>query len=149
MDQARTLHLLETEEGFKASPYRCPKGKRTIGIGYNLDARGNPAWWDGKTPWTHDQALAQLRQDVADIEAEMDRRWPKWRELSDARQAVCISAIFQLGIAGASSFKATIAALKARDFELAAHRMGVSLWHEQTTARVERAMTMMRTGEWL
>lgn len=149
MDTAKTLHLLETEEGFRPTPYTDSQGKRTIGIGYNLTARGNPAWWNDGSPWTHYQAEAQLSRDVAAITSEMDRLWPKWRSMTDARQAVCISGIFQLGLAGACAFHQTITAIEAGDYVMAAHQMSASLWAHQTPERAERAEQMMLTGNWL
>lgn len=149
MDKTRTLNLIAAEEGFRATPYLCSRGKRTIGYGYNLDARGNPDWWDGVTPWTEAQARQQLEDDFASVCLELDHLWPEWRDLSDARQAVCVSAVFQLGLASVKKFRNTIAALKAGDYELAAHRLLDSLWARQTPKRVQRNAVMLRTGEFV
>lgn len=149
MDTAKTLHLLETEEGFRPVPYTDSTGHSTIGIGYNLASRPRPSWWDGKAPWSYIQAMQQLQSDVLAICKEMDIRWPKWRTMADARQAICISGIYQLGISGAAKFHDTIQAIEAGDFQAAADHMAASLWAHQTPHRADRAEKMMLTGEWL
>ena len=34
--------MLERHEGRKKKVYRCSKGKKTIGVGHNVDAKGLP-----------------------------------------------------------------------------------------------------------
>jgi lysozyme len=148
-DMPRTMAFIGSEEGFKPTVYRCTEHKRTIGKGYNLDARGNPPWWNGVTPWTVQQADAQLHADILAICQVLDRRYPHWREHTPARQAVMVSAVYQLGIAGAAKFVRTIAAIHVHDYPRAVQCMNESLWDKQTPERADRAEQIMLTGLWL
>jgi lysozyme len=148
MDTARTLHILESEEGFRPAPYLCSEGKRTIGIGYNLDARKPPVWWDGHSDWTHQQAIFQLQDDLGHIIIGLDENLPWWRLLNDARQAVLVSMAFQMGLSGLLGFRTTLRTIADARYEEAAGYMLQSKWAKQTPKRARRHSKQMRTGEW-
>lgn len=138
------VSLIEAEEGFRVTPYKCTSGKTTIGFGTNAEAHGLDV--TGQV-WTRAQAEAALLDELEIIIAELDRRWPSWRALDDIRVAVILSSVYQLGIYGAAQFKATIAALLERDFNAAAERLLASRWAKQTPARVKRNAEAIRTGK--
>lgn len=136
--------LIKAEEGFRATPYKCTAGATTIGYGTNADAHHLDVTG---AVWTKAQGEAALLDELEVIIAELDRRWPGWRNLDDIRKAVILSACYQLGIYGAAQFKATISALIARDFNAAAERLLASKWAKQTPARVKRNAEAIRTGK--
>lgn len=140
------VRLIQAEEGFRATPYLCTSGALTIGYGHNLTARGIDRTASASWAWTEAQALDQLLDDLVDIVAALDARYPGWRDLVPARQAVVLSSCFQLGVGGASQFKATIRLLRAGDYEGAAAQLSKSKWATQTPARVQRNADIMRTG---
>lgn len=72
--------------------------------------------------------------------------FPWAAELYDARGAVLLEMIFQLGLAKTQKFPHFLAALQAKDYETAAKEMIDSTWHLQTPARVERLAQQMRTN---
>lgn len=150
MDKERILQefplavkLIEAEEGFRSTPYQCTAGAWTIGFGTNLDARHLSH--EGLV-WTEDQALDALLDELEIIISELDRRWPQWRKLNDARRAAVLSSVYQLGIYGAASFKNTIAKLLAEDFSGAADNLLASKWAKQTPQRVHRNADIIRSG---
>lgn len=150
MDKERILQefplavkLIEAEEGFRATPYKCTAGAWTIGYGTNLDARHLPH--EGLV-WTRAQAEEETLDELDIIIAELDRRWPSWRKLNDARRAAVLSSVYQLGIYGAASFKNTIAKLLAEDFSGAADNLLASKWAKQTPQRVQRNADIIRSG---
>lgn len=145
MDAAKTVQLLEREEGFRAVPYFCSAGKRTFAIGYNIDARGNPVWWDGVSPCTHQQAITQLQADVHSIADSLDKYLSG---LNNARQAVLISMAYQMGVPGLLKFKRTLKTIAAGRYAEAAGYMLASLWAKQTPSRAMRHAKQMETGEW-
>jgi lysozyme len=138
--------LLQAEEGFRPTPYLCTSGALTIGYGHNLTARGIDRTASASWVWTEAQALDQLLDDLMDVVAALDARYPGWRDMDPARQAVVLSSCFQLGVGGASQFKATIRLLQAGDYEGAAAQMLKSRWATQTPTRVQRNADIMRTG---
>lgn len=136
--------LIKAEEGFRTTPYKCTAGATTIGYGTNADAHHLDVTG---AVWTKSQGESALLDELEIIIAELDRRWPGWRDLDDIRTAVILSACYQLGIYGAAQFKATISALIARDFNAAADRLLASKWANQTPARVKRNAEAIRTGK--
>ena len=138
------VELIKAEEGFRATPYKCTSGAWTIGYGTNLDARHISP--DGLV-WSKAKAQEETLDELEILIAELDRRWPSWRNLDDIRKAVILSSVYQLGIYGAAQFKATIAALLERDFNAAAVCLLRSKWARQTPARVKRNADAIRTGK--
>lgn len=138
------VELIKAEEGFRATPYKCTSGKTTIGYGTNADAHGLDV--SGQT-WTRAQAEDALLDELEIIIAELDRRWPSWRNLDDIRTAVILSSVYQLGIYGAAQFHDTIAAICRHDFNAAAVCLLRSKWARQTPARVKRNAEAIRTGK--
>ena len=78
--------LLILNEGIKTIPYRCTAGKLTIGVGRNLDDRGI----------TPEEARYLLRNDIARVQADLDKHLPWWGGLSQIRRAVMIDMAFNL-----------------------------------------------------
>lgn len=135
--------LIKAEEGLRPRPYQCTAGAWTIGYGTNLDA--HKMSHDGLV-WTEAHAEDALLDELEILIAELDRRWPQWRELNDARRAAVLSSVYQLGIYGAASFKNTIAKLLVGDFPGAADNMLASKWARQTPERVKRNAEIIRSG---
>lgn len=148
MGLAQITRLISLEEGRKLTAYRDSRGIWTIGDGYNLEAHGySPDECEGLT-WTPEQADAALADEIQAVMAELDRRWPHWRDLDEVRQAAIVSSVYQLGAPGAAKFFATIHAIQSRDWETAATQMLASRWAKQTPARVKRNAAMILYGRW-
>lgn len=144
------------DEGERFKVYRCPAGKRTIGIGRNLDdVRISPAETAAlgitlasvlKNGITREQSRALFANDIAACERQLDAKLPWWRGLSDVRQRVLLNMCFNLGIGRLLGFKNTLARMERGDFVGAAAGMRASLWARQVGARAERLATMMEKG---
>ena len=134
--------LIALEEGCKLAAYTDSRGIWTIGYGYNLQAHGYSPEECASITWTQEQADQALADEIEAVEAELDRRWPKWRDLDEVRRAAIVSSVYQLGAPGAAHFVATIAALQAHDWATAATQMLASRWAKQTPARVQRNAAM-------
>ena len=122
----RTEQLILDEEGYSEKPYRCPAGKLTIGIGYNLDA-GMPL----------DEAVLLMRHRMDKIRYA----------LNEARQAALISMAYQMGITGVLGFKRALHAAGRGLYDTASKEMLDSNWARQTPARAQRTAYMMRYGK--
>ena len=133
-DDLRSMLVLH--EGLRLKPYRCTAGKLTIGVGRNLDDNGI----------TQAEAFALLENDILAVEADLDRTWPWWREMTDARQQVLADMCFNLGLTRLGGFVNTLAAMKRGDYEAAANGMLASLWASQVGRRAQRLAKMMREG---
>lgn len=131
--------LLIREEGFNASAYQDHLGFWTIGYGKLIDARKGGGI-------NKRQALALLRDEIAEKRVELDDQLGWWRNLDETRQTVLLSMVFQMGIAGVVGFKNTLSALKAGDFAKAAKGIRSSKWAEQTPGRAERMAKAIESG---
>jgi hypothetical protein len=146
----KTIAWLKAEEGLVLKGHWDPIGQVwDIGHGYNLTAHGVPASVAQNLTWTVEQADKALRAEVAATIAELEAHWPLWDDEFDAvRQAVYIAGVYQLGVGSAAKFRATIACLRAHDFEGAVRNLEASRWARQTPARVGRIEQMLLTGQW-
>jgi len=110
--------ILLHDEDLKLKPYRDSRGKLTIGVGRNLDDIGI----------TEEEALHLLDNDIKRVRAEAIQNFSWFLTLSNARQIVLQSMIFNLGLSGVKNFKGMLAAIEKNDFEEAADEMLLSLW---------------------
>jgi lysozyme len=130
--------LLDGHEGRKRKMYKCSAGYNTIGVGHNLDA--NPI---------SDRAIQViLEDDVADVIAQLDAQLPWWRDNDEVRQAALIDLCFNLGIGTLRTFRNTLAAWQAGDFDAAAIGLENSKWYSQVGRRGPRVVSMVRNGTW-
>lgn len=130
--------LLVQDEGLRFKPYKDTVGKITIGVGRNLTDKG--------------LSLAEIEylldNDITDCKKELDKALPWWRKLSEARQAVFISMVFNMGLYGWLGFHTTLALIEAGDYTGAAEHMLQSKWADQVGDRAIRLSRMMATGQW-
>ena len=133
-DQLRPI--LGQDEGVRSKPYRCTAGKLTIGIGRNLEDVG----------LSQDEIGLLLENDIARSELAARRLVPGFDALTDARKVVVVSMAFNLGEAGLSKFKATLASINKGQWATAAAGMRASLWAQQVGGRAERLAKMMERG---
>ena len=134
----KMIEQIKKHEGFRGQPYLCSAGKTTIGYGRNLEAN----------PLTEDEAEILLRNDVAKVVEDLQEGILCWHKLNDARKAVLINMMFNLGVSGFYGFRKFIAALEQGFFELAAKEMLDSKWSFQVGERSVELARQMTTGEW-
>ncbi len=137
MDRKRLATQLTIDEGRRKRMYKDTVGKWTAGVGRNLTARD----------FSDDEIDLMLANDIAIVEAQLDRDIPWWRAMSDARQNVLANMTFNLGINGLLGFKNTLNLMEARRYDAAAQGMLSSLWARQVGDRANRLAAMMRKGE--
>ena len=71
-----------------------------------------------------------------------------YAKLDEARKAVIISMLFNLGKPNFDKFQNFQAALLVGDYRLAASEMLQSRWADQVKGRAVELSKMMETGEW-
>lgn len=138
-DQPALFREIDRDEGNVPYAYQDHLGYWTIGRGFLIDKEKG-----GRLPEeVNDFWLAHI---IKGREAELDRRIPWWRQLSDARQRALLNMSYQLGVAGLLRFPAMLRALQAGKNEEAADEAMDSLWARQTPARAARIAEMIRKG---
>lgn len=136
-----TPHLaedIERDEGRVLIAYKDSLGIYTVGVGHAHVAPG--------TVWSAEKAAQVLQEDISTAIKALDRNASWWRMLNDARQDVMVNLAFNMGWGGLSTFKNTLAAIKAGNFEQAASGLLDSKWATQVHGRATRLAEQMRTG---
>lgn len=159
MNLERLQELLTRHEGKRRYPYddadgrqiqgqkRVIHGKVSIGIGRNLTDKG----------LSDEEVQYLFRNDVAEAVLGARRLFPNFALLSENRQLVVISMVFNLGVAGFGSWTNTCCAIREGRFQDAARHMMDSLWYSQLGGdppgtddgkkeRSEELIEMMRKG---
>lgn len=155
-DRAILVAELIRDEGERLKAYRCTAGKRTIGVGRNLDdvgisaeetrALGITAASCIANGITRPHSRALLDSDIVRCEADLDRGLPWWRTLDPVRQRVLLNMCFNLGLKSLKGFVNTLAMVKAGRYADAAANMLKSKWAGQVGQRANRLSAMMKKG---
>jgi lysozyme len=140
MNVEKISAMLVREEGERLSAYQDHLGYWTIGVGRLIDERRG-----GGISRAESRILLANDIRAKGIAAES---YPWFAGLDEARQAVVVGMIFQMGAAGFAGFRNTIARIEAGDYTEAAAGMLRSKWARQTPERAGRMAEIMRTGEW-
>lgn len=135
--------MLERDEGRRHVAYADSLGFWTIGVGHHDASVVEGLVWDD------DLIDDTLQLDInAATQACLDHFSPWFSALNDARQAVLIAMVFQLGIGGVLKFVNTLANIRDQHFANAAEGMRQSVWGQQTPQRVNRMALQMESGAW-
>ena len=124
-------------EGLELKPYADLGGKITIGVGRNLTDNGISA----------EESNILLDNDIDRSISELNLNFSWFCGLDDIRQRVLIDMCFNLGITKLKKFVLMLAAIEAKNYDLAASYMMQSIWAEQVGIRAIRLSKMMRTGK--
>jgi len=126
--------LIKEHEGLRLKPYRCTKGKLTIGWGHNL---GNGI--------TEDTAQFIFGEDLADCAADLESIFPgQLQKLPMDVQMVLMDMRFNLGHGGFRGFKKMIQAVKRSNLKEMIRQMKDSMWYRQVPGRAEDLIKMIK-----
>ena len=121
---AELVSRLQTEEGFRARPYRDSAGVWTVGFGTNLS-----------TGLTRDEATLLLRSRLERLGQCVSEHWQPWRTAGPRTRQVLLDMAYELGCAGTLGFHRMLAALARRDFDQAAAEIADSRYAHQVPRR--------------
>lgn len=133
------ISLIKVHEGYSAKLYwdTAKPPRATIGYGWNISDCGI----------RESEANLRLQNDVNDVIASLEKLYPFFNQLNDARKAAITDMAFNLGIRKFSLFKNLIKFLSQEDYEKAADAMLDSLWALQVKGRAKKLSQMIRTGK--
>jgi lysozyme len=168
MDIEKLKEELERDEGRRDRPYKCPAGKWTVGVGWNLEARGLPCGLvylvDGgecmklasiagpyaavklaeagfTIPDLHIDALLERSIEAATVDARALVH--DFENLSDDRQRAFVNMAFNLGRQRMAGFRKMLAAAKRYDWAECSQQMLDSKWARQVGSRADRLAAMV------
>lgn len=147
---ALAVPRIETNEGFRPTPYKDTTGKLTIGYG-----RCDQGVVFGMTCTTA-EAEAWLRDHLTRDAADLDAALPWWRSLDLTRQSVLLEMTYNMGLGeapyeavrghGLLSFTRFLADVQTGRYGQAAGLMLMSLWARQVGERAMRLSILMKRG---
>ena len=135
MNIERLKELLKRHEGVKNKVYRCSAGKRTIGVGWNLDANPLPsdiASFLHINSYITEEMIDRLL-DISITTATDNCRdiYPAFDTFSENRRFALIDFVFNVGIGTALTFKNTNKAINEGRWGDAAHGLSHSQYWKQ------------------
>lgn len=126
--------MLVKHEGIKLKVYADSEGVLTIGCGRNLEDVGV----------TRDEAMLMLDNDIKRVLYDCWHEFVWFADLTEDRQNVVASMVFNLGLEGFKKFKRMIAAIEKEDWTEAACQMIDSTWAAQVKTRAVELAVMMK-----
>ncbi len=137
-------------EGKRNKVYKCTAGKRSIGIGHNIDAKGLPddieAFLEDNGYITNEMINILFEQDIEDAMADCERLYPNFDDLTKSRQIALTDFLFNVGYGTASKFKNTNRAIIEERWDDAADGLLASKYARQVGKRAKRVAEMLREG---
>ena len=155
-DQLDKLHQeLILDEGLYLNVYVDTVGKRTIGVGRNID--DNPLTDEENDHIgnkdiesdgiTKDDAMYLLDNDINKVISQLKSKLDFFDDLDPIRQRVLIDLGFNMGVPGLLTFKNTLNFVRNGDYDSAAAGLTHSKWFNQVGVRGPRLVKMMKTGQ--
>lgn len=137
---SKLIDLVKLHEGVVKFAYTDSRSYWTIGCGRLIDERLGGGLSDDEIDYL-------LKNDLDRCENEAVT-YPFYAKLDEARKAVIISMLFNLGKPNFDKFQKFQAALLVGDYRLAASEMLQSRWADQVGKRANELSEMMESGEW-
>lgn len=143
--------MLQVHEGLRLKEYTDTTGHRTIGYGWNLDAKPLPQGIgkkDANGKWVISEPEAQGLLDISMIDHwnELTVAFPWVQSLNPWRKAVLLDMAFNMGIPVLKAFKNTLTSILLKDYDDASRRMLQSKWAGQVKRRAYVLSDIMRIG---
>jgi lysozyme len=132
---------LRRDESSRRYAYQDSRGYWTIGIGRVIDKRVNGGI-------SEEEEGFLFANDLATVEAEIDRAAPWMRSFDPVRLGAVKNMIFQMGMPNVLTFTNTLALMRAGRYEEAARNVLLSDYAQQTPERAHRVSEQIRTGVW-
>ena len=129
--------MLKQDEGFSSRVYLDSKGIPTVGWGHALFGADAPKVG---TEFTKEQCEILFQQDLNSAYAVYGRLGLP--DISPAVRGVIVQMLFNLGLYGVLKFKRFLAAVREKDYKLAAFEMLDSKWHREDVKK--RAVRLAR-----
>ena len=140
--------LITRNEGFKRVPYLDTKGNTTIGVGHELHMTLAEAQKHYQHPLTSEEVKVLLSEDVKTVETQARLIFgTSWVSFNDARQAVVIDMLFNLGFGTFSEFHDFIDAAKKGRWDAASKEILDSDAARELPTRYQRNAEVMKTGD--
>jgi lysozyme len=155
VNRTRAESFIAAHEGCEFIAYDDTEGKRTVGVGFNLDRAGADTRihalgldytdvYHGRCTLTTAHCSALFTVDLDDAIADAKAIVSNFASQPEDIQMVIVDMIFNLGASGFSKFVNTVAALQRHDYCKAADEMQSSKWAQQVPNRAKDDIALVR-----
>jgi lysozyme len=148
--------MFKENEGYKPKVYTDTKGKRTIGIGFNLEDGGNRRFLkkigidvnelfagrelnDEEIRTLYNHSLTQAFGDAKKFDPQFNKR-------PEPVKKAIVDMAFNLGLTKLNKFERMNAALGQNDYKAAADEMVDSKWYKDVKTRGPRTVELMASA---
>ena len=136
--EMRELHEeLKRDEGVRLMPYKDSVGLLTIGCGRNIEERGI----------SEDEMEHMLTNDIAIAVKDCCQIFSAFASHPAVVKRALVNMSFNLGAPTLRKFRNMIAAINAREYDLAATEALDSRWAKQVGQRAQRIASLLRKGQ--
>ena len=143
MDQIK--EDLVRHEGYVTEIYLCSENYPTFGIGHMVTENDMEHTWPVGTPVTDERILQVFHDDCKVAIADAELLVNNLSDHPDFVSRVLVNMAFNIGRPRLSKFKKMLAAIEAKDYNLAAKEMMDSKWYHQVGHRSKELVEIMRT----
>ena len=154
LDTNELVQRFVLHEGCVLTPYKCPKGYWTIGVGRNLET--NPITIAEKKvvgDWRHgitkNAAFYLLKNDIQKVKRECSKNIPFFNTLDKERRYALMDMTFNMGIKRLMDFKKMLSEMGVGNWERAAEECLNSQYAKQTGKRAKRIANTIKTGKFV
>jgi len=142
--------MLVENEGFRSTPYKDSRGKKTIGIGFNIDDPTVARTIGSRASMTKPEAmdiLSAILLPRAEYEAATYIGPKIFNSLNPAGQDALVDMSFNLGATTLNKFEGVRTAIQQGDANQAFNEVLDSDYAQQVPSRALRNAYMLRTGQ--
>lgn len=151
LDENELVQRFVLHEGCVLTPYKCPAGYLTIGVGRNLET--NPLTEEERKVCgdymhgiTKNAAFYLLRNDIKKVKRECEKNIPFFYKLDNERQYALLDMAFNMGIKRLLGFRRMLANMAVGNWNEAAAECLSSNYARQTGNRARRIANTIKTG---
>ena len=137
---SKLIEMIKRHEGVVPYAYQDSRGYWTIGVGRLIDEELGGGLFDDEIDYL-------LTNDINRCIEEAET-YPWFAGLSEPRQAVVISLLFNLGKPRWDGFKKAQAAIAEGDMAEASRQLLDSKWARQVGKRAHEMAAQLQSGEW-
>lgn len=149
--------FIQPSEGTRSKVYRDSRGKKTVGVGFNLNAPGSAklmrelginytAVKSGRKKLTAGEIDALFTRKVEDAMAAGPRVLKTFDDHPKEIQLAIVDMIYNLGPTGFSNLDSAKAALERMDYNRAANNLERTAWYRQVGGRAENIVNILRSA---
>jgi len=139
---SKLTEMLKRHEGVETHAYTDSVGKITLGVGRNIDPSGGIGLSEKEIKYL-------LSNDISRVELELFNTFAWFESLDEVRGDALVNICFNLGLPRLKKFKKALAAMEAKDYNLAAIELLDSRWAVQVGQRAIELSLMIETGEYM